>query len=366
MKEIAEVSDKLLNIQKKDGGFDIGYDFNFGFEHKKGESTSPELYAVTVLNVSYDILVEYSEYSELSKKIKKSIVAAVNWIKIHSRLKHEGSSEWVIPYGPYSTNKTMVYNGVSFAAGALGPSIRFFNESEKEILINIYDGFCLYLLNSLTSGKHGDFWFYNDQERTDLSTLKREKIDYYHQAQQLEVHCIAEQYQSNQNQNEIIKRSWKILSFMAVKYNGRVPYTNSDIYFRGHYHLWGLASIASALSTCKKFVSIEEHPAITNALFNVANFITEKAWSGEFFHAVLDKNEKPLTELPFMPRSDAWVVASLSKVVADSAKFDETMLEKVITSYESIKKCDFSGPENHSVDFKKKLVINLYKFKNGR
>ncbi len=50
----------LLKIQRPDGGFDNGYDFNFGRLHKKGQSTAPELVG----------LVALTEYAKLFGKDK--------------------------------------------------------------------------------------------------------------------------------------------------------------------------------------------------------------------------------------------------------------------------------------------------------
>lgn len=100
----------LLRIQQPDGGFDIGYEFNFGRLHKKGQSTSPELVGLVAL-------CEYAHLFE-EKQAGQAAQRAAEWIC--KRALDMGDGKVAIAYSPYTINEVMVYNGTSFACGALG------------------------------------------------------------------------------------------------------------------------------------------------------------------------------------------------------------------------------------------------------
>lgn len=53
--EAKKLKDIMIDIQQKDGGWDIGYFFNFGYNHHKGESTSPELLSLVALIKYWEI-----------------------------------------------------------------------------------------------------------------------------------------------------------------------------------------------------------------------------------------------------------------------------------------------------------------------
>ena len=96
----------LKHIQRPDGGFDIGYDFNFGMLHKKGDSTSPELVGLLALT-------EYARVFNKYDEIEPYAARAAEWIRKFARKK--GENIFAIPYSPYNTKEIMVYNGTSFA-----------------------------------------------------------------------------------------------------------------------------------------------------------------------------------------------------------------------------------------------------------
>ncbi len=185
----------LISIQRPDGGFDIGYEFNFGRLHKKGQSTSPELVG----------LVALSEYARLidEKQTGPAAHRAAEWIR--KRALHMGDGKIAIPYSPYTINEVMVYNGTSFACGALGCYLGQFGGDDE--LDRVYRGMVRYLNSVLTVDKDmpGRFWYYCDQSRNDWDDLKRSKIDYYHQMQQVEMHSLAQQVCPVEGQINIIR-----------------------------------------------------------------------------------------------------------------------------------------------------------------
>lgn len=350
----------LVDIQRPDGGYDIGYDFNFGKLHKKGESTSPELYAVVALNLAYDLLKQGGdEFQESMRLIRLSIIRSVSWISDNAVRLNEGV--YAIPYGPYSTSDIMVYNGVSFATGALGASLRFFEGSKLEELVNIYKGFNVYLLSNLVESKYGFVWYYNVQTRDDLDKKALNKIDFYHQAQQLEMHSIAQEYYPDENQLEIINKAAATLIDMSISNKGYVPYTNDDMYFNGRYYLWGMSSLIPGLLKCIKHLPHLKSD-VELSVMNVYDFISKYGVDCDenSYFSVLSKELEPLT-YPYMPRSDAWVVASRlyfhEHFKIDDLEFDASVLEKIII-------CNYSGQENHAQNKRKKVLIKMVSILN--
>ncbi|EIA0804350.1 hypothetical protein ACFJZ3_002545 [Vibrio vulnificus] len=355
---VEEIALVLVSIQRPDGGFDIGYDFNFGKLHRKGESTSPELYAVVALNAAYDVLLEDREnYKESIILIESSIKMSVEWIKQHYIQIDDRNC--AIPYGPYSTKNIMVYNGVSFAVGALGTSLRFYKGQELEELSRIYDGFISYLLDSLYETEFGYVWYYNVQNRTDIDNVALKKIDFYHQAQQLEMHSIANMSAPRLNQLKIIKKAASTLIDIANKKNGAVPYTNDDIYFGGRYYLWGFSSLIPGL--LKSVIHVPEFKDnIETAVSKVNDFISKHAVANSHYLSVLSKDLSKI-DYPYMPRSDAWVVASRlyysEYYNKDNIHFDKEILRRIVD-------CDYSGQENHAQNKRKKILIRIISIMN--
>ena len=340
------LKDILINIQCKDGGFDIGYDFNFGKLHKKGESTSPELVALISL-------AEFTRVFGLQKEVFEAMQKSAEWIRKNSI--DLGNSKFAIPYGPYSTKEIMVYNGTSFACAALGCFIGV-TKSEDEVLLKIYKGMNKYLFEVLSSTDElsGKFWYYNDQSRDDLTEVIRNKIDYYHQMQQVEVHSIAQNYCPNSYQEQIIKLASRHVLCLQDK-KGFVPYANNKIYFNDLVHVWGFSSVISGFIETYKHFSEKEY---LEGAKKVYNWLLEYSWNGEYFYPVLYQDGKVKNDW-YMVRSDAWVFSSLSKYYLF---FSEEKTEKIINNlYEKMHSVNFSGPESHAQDLKKKVIVKLIK-----
>ena len=336
----------LLEIQQPDGGFDIGYEFNFGCLHRKGESTSPELVG----------LVALAQYSGLFGKERILLAArkAANWIR--DRARDIGDGKFVIPYGPYSSNEVMVYNGVSFAAGALGCYLGLVENDDE--LRHIYQGMVRYLDSVMSTDRElpGRFWYYSDQIRTDLKERQRNKIDYYHQMQQVEIHSLAQQACGADDQLKIIISAADLIVALQDKYKV-VPYTNSDIYVKERIHLWGYVSVASGMLEAAAVVP-ERKEVYYKVAEKVLNWMLKYGWNDEYFTAILTPQGETTEENQFFVRSNAWVfntLACAAKHIGDGPWID--IADKC---YMRMELADFSGPENHGSGRLARLVCSAY------
>lgn len=332
------IKDRLLDIQQDDGGFDIGYNFNFGYKHKKGESTSPELVAVIAL-------CRYAEVFDKKDELRNSIEKAISWIvKFSTKV---STDEWAIPYGPYSTSDIVVYNGTSFACSALGVYIGIYGNANEKVC-QIYKGMILYLYRVLSSsdGHDGLFWYYNVENNS--------KIDYYHQMQQVEFHSLANKYCYDEIQSKlIVKASRFVLQISEDK--DIIPYTNNGS-FGNRIHLWGYCSVLSGFCYSKD-LDIENKQRYEKAIDEILNNIIQNSWNGTFFFPILNK-DLSVYEDRFFVRSDAWVFNSLSlyyKVMLKSPVLKDVIKK----SFNTILASNFCGLENHAANNSRKLVLNL-------
>lgn len=332
-------SDKLVNllkqIQRPDGGFDIGYDFNFGKLHKKGDSTSPELVGLLALT-------EYARVFNKYDEIKPYVGRAAEWIRKFAQKK--GENIYAIPYSPYNTKEIMVYNGTSFACGALGYYLGVYKIKDKE-LNDIYRGMINYLEKSMfeTKSYPGKFWYYPVQDRTDISAELLNKIDYYHQMQQVEMHSLAQMVSFDMLQEEIIKNASEHVISLSNKFE-ITPYTNSDLFFKGFIHVWGVCSVASGLIMAQK--SLKQKISGADELIDKIIFWMKKnAWNGTYFYPILNSEGSP-KEKKYMVRSDAWVFNTFCCYYQQNKNcgFDD-IIERC---YLNIEKHNFSGPESHA------------------
>lgn len=324
-----ELCNILLKIQKPDGGFDIGYDFNFGMLHKKGESTSPELIGLIAL-------VEYHKRFA-NDNVKLAAQKTALWIKKNSIRIDE--DKWAIPYAPYSTKKVMVYNGTSFAVGALGAYLSVFPDEELEV---IYHGMVNYLYSSLSAlnEQPGKFWYYSDQTRNDLTEVQRKKIDYYHQMQQVEMHAMAELNINSKKQLDIIREASQ---HIANKQNelGVIPYLNTSV----PIHVWGYCSCASGFIYSSKLIKEKKDEYFTRAL-KILEWLETYSWNSNYFFAILSENGQVIDNR-FYVRSDAWVFNTFALAVKENINKDK-YLHICDKCYRKMESVDFSGIENHA------------------
>ncbi len=335
----------LLAIQQPDGGFDIGYDFNFGRIHKRGDSTSPELVG----------LVALCEYGRLfgTAPVAGAAKRAAEWIRTHAQ--SQGDDEVAIPYSPYTINETMVYNGTSFACGALGVYLGVFDGDDQ--LLGIYRGMLRYLdrVMSRAEDMPGRFWYYCDQSRDDWDEHRRVKIDYYHQMQQVEMHSLAQQLTPESAQERIIRDAADHVAALHERHP-IIPYTNDKRYFKDQIHLWGLSSVIPGMLEAG-VVLREFRPGYEKVAKDVLEWIRANAWNGSSFEAVLNKDGSRVAPRYYMVRSDAWVFnacASAAKHLGPGAWSD--MAE---TCFATMEKANFSGMESHASCFRRRFFAGI-------
>ena len=338
-----DLLDILEQIQQPDGGFDIGYEFDFGLLHKTGMSTSPELVGLLAA-------VEYNRVFGGTKSEKIASNAA-NWIRMN--YVEIGESCGAVPYSPYNTKEIMVYNGTSFAAGGLGAYLGHFNPEDPE-LVKIYYNMVNYLNKSMTNSNTGRFWYYYEQSRSDLKLGYEHKIDYYHQMQQAEMHMYANLYSPCKNQMEMIVDACKHV--LTLKINNKfVPYANEDKFFGGNIHLWGVASVVAGFL---KYYQISGEVIYLEESKCLANNIIEAAWSGEYFYPILNKSGDTPIVNAYMVRSDAWVFNALAGLYAEDTTNVQLcdILEKCFSKMEYN---DFSGVESHASNKRTRLISSV-------
>jgi hypothetical protein len=343
----SELRQILTAIQCEDGGFDIAYDFNFGMLHRKGESTSPELVGLLAL-------VEYGRVFGFNRDLKESCDKAADWIS--RNVKWEGEACYV-PYAPYSSHSVMVYNGTSFAVGALGYYLGVL-QNEDLRLTAAYRGMVKYLDSVMLRSEtipSGRYWPYNDQNRIDIGLVKRNKVDYYHQMQQVEMHAYCHSVMPHELHTAMMEDA---VDYVVEIFHqeGYLPYTNNSVDFKGLIHVWGLSSVLSGVLMCRKVTSANR-AKWDGLLYFVIDFLLEKSWNGKFFFPILDKQGSPRSKI-YMVRSDAWVFNSLSSVVL-SGVLEQHKMEEIIVILEKcycrMEDVNFSGPESHASTLRTRL-----------
>ena len=132
----------------------------------------------------------------LHRRLDRAILAAEHWIVRNSR---EGRTGHEIPYSPYSDKNVVVNNAISFAVGALGFDLAPEN-------LRVYEGLVRNALNSVSVEGSNYFWYYyTDKQRLKTPSGRALKIDWYHVAQQLEMHCLAQRCSPVEDQGDLIK-----------------------------------------------------------------------------------------------------------------------------------------------------------------
>jgi hypothetical protein len=256
---------------------------------------------------------------------------------------------YAIPYSPYSTLEIVVYNGTSFATGALGA---YLGQYTDEAARRIYEGFIKYLNKVMWKQKDysGRFWYYCDPKLPNLTAWRRGLIDHYHQMQQVEMHAIAQQASPVGIQKGIIEDATDYI----VEHNTRasiVPYYNKGL--ENEIHLWGLCSVASGLLEAAMIIP-EKTPEYQRIASSVVDWMVRCGWNGEFFEDIVRPNGDRIPGRVYMVRSDAWVfntLAAYRKHTGD-ATYD-AIIEKC---YCRMEQADFSGPETHAFSLRRMYV----------
>ena len=341
----------LLDIQQPDGGFDIGYEFNFGQIHEKGQSTSPELVALVALS-------EYARLFEGDSPDGSSVAAAAGraaeWVRYHAL--DIGDGRFAIAYSPLTVNEVMVYNGTSFACGALGCYLGTFGSDDG--LRRIYEGMVRYLRDVLATeaDSAGAFWYYCEQSRADLDDVSRRKVDYYHQMQQVEVHALAQQRSPVDEQAAMIRDAADHVAALGEVHRV-IPYCNGHAYFKGLVHLWGLSSVVPGMLEAAAAVP-DRAEAYRAVALKTLDWILEYGWNGDHFEATLTAEGAPLDHSPYMVRSDAWVFNSLGAAQKEWGEGPWTQIAEAC--YGRMAAVDFSGPESHASRKLTRALVGAY------
>lgn len=334
----------LLRTQQPDGGFDIGYWFNFGLWHRKGDSTSPELKALLAL----------SEYGRLfgKEKVHDGAARATMWIKKFAI--REKNSIVTIPYSPYTSGRVNVHNGVSFAAGALGYYLGVFEEKDTE-LHDLYAGMTRYLSDAMQSApdQPGRYWYYCDQLNK-LIGWQRGLIDYYHQMQQVEMHALAEQVMYCAQQKQLIQDAADHIAALCSRHP-IPPYYNKIL--TDEVHLWGLSSVCSGFLEAAVVLPHREQVYKKHAR-HVAEWIVDNAWNGKYFEDVLRPDGTRINGRRYMVRSDAWVFNSLAAWTKHLG--DIRFLPVLDQCYKTMERADFSSAETHAASLRKRLILTVF------
>jgi hypothetical protein len=343
--EVHKLAIILINIQNPDGGFDTGYNYHFGSDmlHRKGQSLACETTALTVIG-------QYQEINP-AKDFDEFISSGLDWIKQYSVRKDNGF--YIIPYCPDIVNDTIIINGISFTAAAMGKTLKENDETGQEI----YRGMISFLKNNMviSSVSGGRYWPYFEQGSTILSENEKKKIDYYHLAQQVEIHAIAQQQMPLDEQYEIIKFGADHLVHIHHE-NGIIPYDNMGL-FDGCIHTWGLSSVIPAMIEASKIISENKskyHLVATQTI----KWIIDNAWNGCYFYDILTPGGTPVSK-DYMVRSDAWCFQAFASYTRAFGSGPWT--EIAILCYNRLKNFDFSGYEKHG---KRGLQVFLEKFQH--
>lgn len=342
-----------LQNQLPDGGFEIGYSFYFGKIHKKGHGTSPDMMSLFAMVEFWRLFGE--------NRVHKAIRRNVDWFKRNALELEDGL--WASPYCPDATRSVMIYNGTSFATGAIGYYLgRVGNDPE---LRRMYEGMIRYLdgVMSVDPDFPGRFWYYADQTRTDLTEFQRRQIDYYHQCQQIEIHAAAQQVAPVPAQLDMIRDAADHIVAIQDRH-GILPYMNLDVSPTATVQVWGLCSAIPGLLEASSVLPDRRETYTTAARF-VLDWLLDNAWTGEYFLEVLSRKGtiSPSHRREYMVRSNAWVVNALA--VAQNHLGNGRWTEFIEPCYQKMEDLDFSGPENHATNARKRFFSALMKLLKG-
>jgi hypothetical protein len=333
----------LVKIQNNDGGFDVGYNYKFGSTllHKKGQSLACESTALLVL--------DQLRRTKYSGGYDETISKGLDWILLNSIKEDDG--HYSIPYCPGVTKEIVILNGISFTVASLGMILK----DDTSISNDVYLGMLAFLKDNMLDlpDFSGKYWPYFDQKSTVISEIEKKKVDYYHLAQQVEVHSLAQQYNPSDIQYEIILNGADHLADIQKKL-GIIPYDNLGL-FDGYIHSWGLSSVIPAMIEASRVI-----PENKNNYHSVAQEVMEwlinNAWNGEYFYDILTPDGNPVSH-DYMVRSDAWCFQAFSSFTKAFGAGRWTDAGK--KCFERLKEHNFSGKEKHG---KKSIQIFLEQF----
>jgi hypothetical protein len=336
----ADAAKLIVANQLPDGGFDIGYEFDFGKQRGLKQSTAPECKSVIALSEMHR--------AQPNAMLEESIARAKNWILKNTVQLPDGGA--YLPYCPGASREVMVYNGVSFGAGALAGALRALPDSPGvEETIRAY---VQYLASQMSIDPNlaGAFWFYSAVQTPGVTR----RVDYYHQAQQVDCHLFAQRHCPDATQEKMIRDATLHLLAIADKYP-IVPYYSNDTGPSGKVAVWGLASVVPALLRASEQLKVEPQRARAIALRQL-DWLIEKSWTGRHFYEVihLDGSRGHEGYAFYNPRSDAWVFEALA--VAYLFTKNEAYFKLARQVHDRLAAVNFSGHESHAITPGKRAV----------
>ena len=342
-KQIKELSKLIVSTQMPDGGFDIGYNFAFGINMTKKsdrESTTPEVLSI------YSLIKYYDLYKD--EEVINSIEKGIKWI-INNSYKYM-EKYWVIPYAPSSYKEVHITNAISFAVSTLSYYMYVFKYNINPKIREICDGMLLYMKDELIVSDNKGYWNYFEKK-----LIKKDdyyiKIDNYHIAQQLYYHMSIQKHYKNSDNDEIVKLVSNYLK-NKIKENVAVPYIEIKEKKTKDIHTWGYASILLCALEWKN----------SEYISNVIDFMKKNIIGDNHFFPIIKENGEVVDE-GYYPRSDAWILHSLSEYLIYN-KNDNKIKKIIDIGLELQERNKYSGKENHVYTFRKKYFskcINIIK-----
>jgi hypothetical protein len=356
------VARMIIDTQLDNGGFNIGYNFQFGRGLKKSaerEGTTPEILSVTALNEylnNFRPLIDDGFAAECEAAIEKGLL----WLNKYCVENEFGVA---VPYAPETTNFIHITNATSFALSALsttkiGSTDVLDAESRNKLVFGMYEFMNSQLRSDI--GMSGKYWpYFYDGGSSEERALGNEKIDNYHIAQQLFFHCVSQRFVPNATNLDIIERVTLYL-IQLVESDGFVPYTIHKGAKSNKVDTWGYSSVVMALCASKEFV---QHEATDSAINRCIRYLRLYCRSEDHFIPIVNNISKHAHDSNFYPRSDAWVIHAFSEAAEFCSQEDLFFCDQVFAKIEND---GFSGKENHTLTFRKKVfasMVYLFRYK---
>lgn len=349
--ESEKVAVEIVKSQLENGGFDIGYNFQFGNslrKQKKFEGTSPELLSVVALNL-YLLQKKELNNQSLSDEILRSVLRGVRWAQSQLIETDQGVA---IPYAPETAPIVHIPNATSFALCALATSLHHPDLIDKrdEISATVKRMY-QFMMSQLVPSARGDgaYWpyFFQTNNIQELR-LGNDKIDNYHLAQQLFFHCLSQEFVPDDTNLSIIRATTQYL-ISLVSADGFVPYQFSQGKTSEKVDTWGFSSVPMALIAASKYV---DDPSLDKALKQTTHFLLTHCRGEEHFYPIILWGDGEPFDKEFYPRSDAWVIHACSEVASIIKEEDLEFCDSV---YFRIRDSGFIGKENHTLTTRKKI-----------
>lgn len=331
----------IIANQLPDGGFDIGYKFDFGKQRGLKQATAPETKSLIALSEVYS--------AEPDSAISDGVRSAREWILKNTVWLDDGAA--YLPYCPGVSGDLMVYNGVSFGAGALAGAIKALGHFPG--VAETLRGYVKFLAKQMVidGATAGGGWFYSAVQ----APPSTRRIDYYHQAQQIDCHLYANSVLYDPTQEKMIRDATAHLVAVADRHTV-LPYYSTETGPDSKAAIWGLASVVPALLRAASQLRID---GARDVALRQLEWIIEKSWTGEHFYEVVHLNGDRGHEgyAFYNPRSDAWVFEALA--VAYVATGKAHYLNFATQVYDRLAAVDFSGYETHAMTMGKRAVYWL-------